>query len=236
MTTAITDARTLRGTSTVTARIAVQHAHGAEDLALCLQVRIAVFVDEQGFPLAIENDELDATCHHILAYVPKPSAVTATLALSGSPEPALAPSAATAPVTPAIAPASPPDNASFEQAPASSQATETDRQRPQIKQPVGTLRMFECAPGVGKIGRVAVLPSHRSLGVGRLLMDAAHQVAADELGWHKAVVHSQHDKAGFYAKLGYTSPDPTVYMEEDYPHITMELALTRAKTKTDTAL
>ncbi|KAJ1972134.1 hypothetical protein H4R35_004844 [Dimargaris xerosporica] len=222
MTTTTTSTTAPNGTSTTASRVAVRPARGAKDLALCLQVRIAVFVDEQGFPLAIENDELDATCHHILAYLPKPSAAQASSADVG---PVLAPLTASAPPLPS-------NNTSCELAPSNGQVTEAGHQLPADEQPVGTLRMYECGPGVGKIGRVAVLPSHRSLGIGRLLMNAAHRIAARELGWHKAVVHSQCDKAGFYAKLGYTSPDPTVYMEEGCPHITMERALTGAEAVT----
>jgi predicted GNAT family N-acyltransferase len=54
----------------------------------------------------------------------------------------------------------------------------------------------------GRIGRMAVLPSWRSLGIGRDLL-AALLVLARAQGHREVVVHAQCAVAGFYRKAGF---------------------------------
>ncbi|HEY8518192.1 MAG TPA: GNAT family N-acetyltransferase [Candidatus Binatia bacterium] len=44
-------------------------AVGIENLSICRALRQAVFVDEQGVPDEVENDGLDESCTHFLAWV-----------------------------------------------------------------------------------------------------------------------------------------------------------------------
>lgn len=54
----------------------------------------------------------------------------------------------------------------------------------------------------GRIGRMAVLPSWRSLGVGRDLLAALLSLARTQ-GHREVVVHAQCTVAGFYRKAGF---------------------------------
>ncbi|KAJ1963141.1 hypothetical protein IWQ62_003307 [Dispira parvispora] len=91
--------------------------------------------------------------------------------------------------------------------------------------PIGNLRMFEYQPKVGKIGRVGVLKEYRGLSIGRRLMECAHRIAKVEMGWKTIRLHAQYDKADFYTRLGYLTPDPTQFIEDDFPHVAMIMDL-----------
>ncbi|KAJ1984916.1 hypothetical protein H4R34_000367 [Dimargaris verticillata] len=168
--------------------VTIRRAQGTADVAQCLKLRAIVFGDEQGIPLAYRHDDIDQTCHHLLAYATLPADSTTDIAPES--KPALAPKDV----------------------------------------PAGTLRFHELQPGLGNIAWVTVLPQFRSLGIGRLLMQAAHQVIANELMWSKVLLYAQCDKTGFYTRLGYTIPaENTVYLKEGNPHINMELTLADAR-------
>lgn len=55
-----------------------------EDIAACLALRIAVFVDEQGVPMDEEIDDLDGAAVHLLATQNGQPVATARLLHSGS--------------------------------------------------------------------------------------------------------------------------------------------------------
>ncbi len=74
-----------------------------------------------------------------------------------------------------------------------------------------------------KIGRVLSL-MHRT-GLGGRLMRSALPVIAKRLNASQILVHSQLDASGFYEKLGFIRTSD-VYMEENVPHISMQLSLT----------
>jgi predicted GNAT family N-acyltransferase len=75
-----------------------------------------------------------------------------------------------------------------------------------------------------KIERVAVLKSHRGLGLGRVLM--RHIMAqARASGASHAVLNAQLAVQGFYAGLGFVAEGPT-FVEADIPHVHMRLKLT----------
>ena len=71
-----------------------------------------------------------------------------------------------------------------------------------------------------KIGRVAVLKSHRgqNLGLGTMqaLIDACMQMGAE-----RQILHAQTSARGFYEKLGFT-PYGDEFNEAGIPHIAME--------------
>jgi predicted GNAT family N-acyltransferase len=70
---------------------------------------------------------------------------------------------------------------------------------------VGTARID--IPQSGKVGRLAVLPDWRGLGVGRRLMERCHEIAAGH-GLREVWCHAQVKAVPFYERLGYrTSGD-----------------------------
>jgi YbgC/YbaW family acyl-CoA thioester hydrolase len=71
-----------------------------------------------------------------------------------------------------------------------------------LGRPVATGRLLQDAPGVAKIGRVAVHGVLRGSGVGRLVMDRL-MAAARERGDHEVVLHAQRSAQAFYQRLGF---------------------------------
>ncbi|KAJ1911248.1 hypothetical protein IWQ60_010228 [Tieghemiomyces parasiticus] len=203
-----------------------------DEFALCRQVRIQVFIEGQGFPLIIERDPQDATCHHMVALLP-----LETLATLHPPSSSIFVSSATTDtgtllddVTPKSTPVAFPtdltDLASLTPGTAADFVYNGGRvtvtgEDGTVLVPVGTLRLYEYRPGVGKLGRVGVLPQCRGLRIGQRMMDAAHQVATRQFGWQKIRLHAQYDKVEFYLRCGYEVPDPTQFMEENFPHVAM---------------
>jgi predicted GNAT family N-acyltransferase len=53
----------------------VRRAISADDIAVCLQIRRVVFIEEQGVPKEEELDELDSVCRHFIATPDKHSPV-----------------------------------------------------------------------------------------------------------------------------------------------------------------
>jgi YbgC/YbaW family acyl-CoA thioester hydrolase len=89
--------------------------------------------------------------------------------------------------------------------------------------PLGTGRLVELAPGVGKIGRMAVRADMRGGGVGAAVLQALVN-AARERGLHKVVLHAQLTAAGFYRRAGFSARGG-VFDEVGIPHQEMVLAL-----------
>ena len=67
---------------------------------------------------------------------------------------------------------------------------------------LGTGRLLEHAPGVAKIGRMAVLQPMRGAAVGRAVLDALVAAARDR-GEHELLLHAQASATGFYARAGF---------------------------------
>lgn len=92
-----------------------------------------------------------------------------------------------------------------------------------LDQALATGRLLVHAPGVARIGRMAVLRAMRGSGLGadvlRTLMDAARQ-----RGDHEVLLHAQTSARGFYERLGF-QPRGKVFYEVDIPHIEMVRAL-----------
>ncbi len=90
-------------------------------------------------------------------------------------------------------------------------------------QPVGTLRIL-VKDTTAKIGRLAVLKSHRGRGLGRDLMLAAleHLQAQDHLT--KVKLGAQIEAIGLYESLGFR-PEGDTFMDAGLPHQMMVRAL-----------
>ncbi len=87
---------------------------------------------------------------------------------------------------------------------------------------VGTARM-RIVDGKAKAERVAVLPAHRGLGLGVVLMQALEEHAAN-LNHPEVTLHAQADVIGFYERLGYKGVGDR-FMEADIEHLSMRKAL-----------
>jgi YbgC/YbaW family acyl-CoA thioester hydrolase len=90
--------------------------------------------------------------------------------------------------------------------------------------PLGTGRLLAVAPGVAKIGRMAVVAPLRGASVGRQLLDAL-LVAARARGDREAVLHAQSSAVGFYLRNGWRPRGPA-FEEAGIAH--QEMALTLA--------
>lgn len=92
-------------------------------------------------------------------------------------------------------------------------------------QPCGTARLFADgdAPDTARIGRMAVLRSHRGTGCGAALMDAL-VVAARQLGFQRAKLSAQSHAEEFYARWGFEAYGD-IYDDEGIPHRMMSLNL-----------
>lgn len=94
------------------------------------------------------------------------------------------------------------------------------------EQPVGTGRI-RWVDGVGKLERICILVPYRNYGLGKVIIKALEEIAADK-GLSQVKLHGQTQAEGFYEKLGYQTSS-NVFMEEGIPHILMtkELATER---------
>ncbi len=88
-------------------------------------------------------------------------------------------------------------------------------------EPVGTGRL-DLAYG-GKVGRVAVLASHRRSGVGAALMKRLHEIAREQRQT-QLWCNAQLTAVSFYERLGYVSSGP-IFVEAGIDHVRMEYAV-----------
>ncbi|MEV8453464.1 GNAT family N-acetyltransferase [Streptomyces sp. NPDC052095] len=79
------------------------------------------------------------------------------------------------------------------------------------------------APGVGSLGRLAVIGAARGLGVGAALVRAIED-AARELGLDAVDLHAQTHALGFYERLGYVAYGPE-FPDAGMPHRAMRRTL-----------
>lgn len=91
-------------------------------------------------------------------------------------------------------------------------------------EPIGVCRYFnDKSAGEYHIGRVAVVKSHRGLGIGAVIMKTAEsEIKAD--GGNVSLISAQLQAKGFYEKIGYTAYGYT-YFEEHCEHIRMRKCL-----------
>ena len=89
--------------------------------------------------------------------------------------------------------------------------------------PLATGRMIEHAPGVARIGRMAVARTLRGSGVGQAVLDAL-LLAARERGLCEVVLHAQTSAAGFYRRAGFVERG-LEFEEAGIAHIEMARSL-----------
>ena len=89
--------------------------------------------------------------------------------------------------------------------------------------PVATGRLLQHAPGVGRIGRMAVSRALRGTQLGRGVLQALMQAAA-ERGDRRVILHAQLSAEGFYARLGFVRQGEP-FDEAGIGHIEMVHAL-----------
>ena len=85
--------------------------------------------------------------------------------------------------------------------------------------PLATGRLLDHAPGVAKIGRMAVQAPMRGSGVGRAVLDALLQ-AARARGDREVLLHAQTSAAAFYRRAGFVPQGPA-FEEAGMPHQAM---------------
>ena len=95
--------------------------------------------------------------------------------------------------------------------------------RNRLGQPVGTGRLVQEAPGVGRIGRMAVSRVLRGARIGQALLDALVRAAAAR-GDHEVMLHAQRSARGFYERQGFDTRGAP-FEEAGIEHIEMVLAL-----------
>ena len=72
----------------------------------------------------------------------------------------------------------------------------------------------------GKVGRVAIVATHRRSGVGRAIMERLHEIAREERQ-PRLWCHAQITAAPFYERLGYVRSGP-IFVEAGIDHVRME--------------
>lgn len=88
---------------------------------------------------------------------------------------------------------------------------------------VGTGRLVPEAPGVGRVGRMAVDARCRGAGVGARVLEVLEQVARAR-GLREIVLHAQVHAQAFYDKAGY-APEGERFEEAGIAHVTMRKRL-----------
>jgi YbgC/YbaW family acyl-CoA thioester hydrolase len=95
-----------------------------------------------------------------------------------------------------------------------------------LGQAVGTGRLLQQAPGVARIGRMAVHRAIRGGGVGQGLLEALLTAAVCR-GDREAMLHAQRSAEAFYAALGF-APRGEAFEEAGIAHIEMSRRLAAA--------
>jgi YbgC/YbaW family acyl-CoA thioester hydrolase len=90
--------------------------------------------------------------------------------------------------------------------------------------PIATARLIQQAPGVARIGRMAVKRVLRGSNLGATALQAMLDEASSR-GDHTAVLHAQLSAKAFYAKFGFVQ-EGDVYEEAGIQHVTMSKQLT----------
>jgi YbgC/YbaW family acyl-CoA thioester hydrolase len=92
-----------------------------------------------------------------------------------------------------------------------------------LGRPVATGRLLEHAPGVSKIGRMAVASTLRGSGAGAAVLKALVG-AARARGEHEVILNAQASAVGFYLRQGFLPVGPA-FEEAGIPHQAMALRL-----------
>ncbi|KAA6453988.1 GNAT family N-acetyltransferase [Bacillus atrophaeus] len=86
-------------------------------------------------------------------------------------------------------------------------------------QPVGAGR-WRLKEGLGKLERICVLKSHRSSGVGVIIMQALEK-AAEARGVSCFILNAQTQAVPFYEKQGYKVSSKEEFLDAGIPHVEM---------------
>lgn len=86
-------------------------------------------------------------------------------------------------------------------------------------QPLATGRLLQHAPGVGRIGRMAVHPALRGSGIGRQVLQTLKAVAAQR-GDRELMLHAQRSAQAFYNRQGFKARGEG-FVEAGIAHIEM---------------
>lgn len=92
-----------------------------------------------------------------------------------------------------------------------------------LNQPIATGRLVSDAPGVGRIGRMAVDRSVRGGRWGRMVLDSLIE-SAKQRGDSEVILHAQRHAEVFYSRAGFTAVGEP-YEEAGIPHISMRMVL-----------
>ena len=92
-----------------------------------------------------------------------------------------------------------------------------------LGQPVAAGRLLQHAPGVSKIGRMAVSRVLRGAHLGKDILGALSQIAQNR-GDHEICLHAQRSAEGFYRRLGFL-PRGEPFTEAGIAHIEMHRPL-----------
>ena len=92
-----------------------------------------------------------------------------------------------------------------------------------LGQPIATGRLLQHAPGVARVGRMAVHPALRDSGFGERVLRTLAE-AAEARGDRQVVLHAQRTAEGFYRRLGFV-PQGEPFDEASIAHVEMAAAL-----------
>lgn len=87
------------------------------------------------------------------------------------------------------------------------------------------LRVMAPEPGsdAAVIGRVVTAPAHRGTGLGRALLERGVQTAWVQTDARRILLHAQSYARGFYQKAGFRPTARPEFLEDNIPHLEMEL-------------
>jgi predicted GNAT family N-acyltransferase len=88
---------------------------------------------------------------------------------------------------------------------------------------LATGRLLQVAPGMARIGRMAVKKQMRGSDLGRRVLEGLIEAAKDR-GDHQVILHAQCSAQGFYQRLGFMAHG-AVFEEAGIAHIEMQLSL-----------
>ncbi len=88
---------------------------------------------------------------------------------------------------------------------------------------VASLILHPMEDGIVQMRQVCTHPDRQGEGLGKMLVEAAEQLAKEE-GFRQMVLHGRQTAAGFYRKLGYLTDD-VVFTELGIPHISFSKLL-----------
>lgn len=98
---------------------------------------------------------------------------------------------------------------------------------------LGVVRIIPDQPGHYHLGRLAVRRDDRNRGIGKTLVEAAHEyVSAHTLRGHTATVilDAQIHARGFYEAIGYNATTENTFFDAGIEHIEMAIVLKGAAT------